>query len=63
MSDRVEISDLEIEVDADEEPEYLDTGYPWHEELNFNKDIQTEYLPEGEDDLYEEEPEDEPYDT
>lgn len=57
-NDRVEISDLEIEVDSDEEAAYLDTGYPWHEELNFNNDIQTEYLPEGEEDLYEEEPED-----
>ncbi len=53
-SDRVEISDLEIEVDIDEDMSYLDNGYPWHEELDFNKDITTEYLPEEEDN-YEEE--------
>lgn len=53
-SDRVEISDLEIILDDDEDLGIFDYGYPWHEELDFNKDITTEYLPEEEDN-YEEE--------
>ncbi len=49
----IDIETIEVEVDYDD-PEYLDPEYPWHEELDFNKDVVTEYLPEGEDD-YEEE--------
>lgn len=41
--------DLGIEVVEDDE-EYLEQGYPYDEELDFDKDPVTEYVPEPEDD-------------
>lgn len=50
----IDFEDVEFIVDAEEDTSYLDNGYPWNEELDFNKEVVTEYLPESSEDEYEE---------